>query len=41
MGAMTSLNLALNMLGSKGAKIIDGATKVRKCAIAVVLVPFS
>jgi hypothetical protein len=39
-GAMTSLNLASNGLGAKGAKIIAGAIKVIKCAIAVILVPF-
>ena len=38
---MTSLNLASNNLGADGAEIIAGAIKVNKCAIAVVLVPFS
>ena len=38
---MTSLNLASNGLGAKGAQIIAGAIKVIKCAIAVILVPFS
>ena len=41
MGAMTSLNLALNYLRADGAKIIADAIKVIKCAIAVVLAPFS
>jgi hypothetical protein len=40
-GAMTSLNLASNKLGVKGATIIGEAIKVIiKCVIAVVLVPF-
>jgi hypothetical protein len=42
MGAMTSLNLASNKLGVKGATIIGEAIKVKyvmKCVIAVVLVP--
>jgi hypothetical protein len=41
MGAMTSLNLASNYLRADGAKIIAEAIKVMKCAIAVVLAPFS
>jgi hypothetical protein len=41
-GAMTSLNLATNGLGAKeGTKTIAGAIKAIKCAIAVILVPFS
>jgi hypothetical protein len=40
-GAMTSLNLASNYLDADGAKIIAEAIKVIKCAIAVVLAPFS
>jgi hypothetical protein len=40
-GAMTSLNLASNYLHADGAKIIAEAIKVIKCAIAVVLAPFS
>jgi hypothetical protein len=39
--AMTSLNLASNYLDADGAKIIAEAIKVIKCAIAVVLAPFS
>jgi hypothetical protein len=41
MGALTSLNLALNKLNAEGAKIVAEAIKVTNCAIAVVLVPFS
>jgi hypothetical protein len=37
-GAMTSLNLASNMIGSEGAKLVAEAVKVS--AVAVVLVPF-
>ena len=40
-GAMTSLNLASNQLGAKGAKIVAEAIKVTKCTPAIVLVPFS
>jgi hypothetical protein len=39
MGAMAILNLASNGLGAEGAKIIAEAIKVRKCEVAVVLVP--
>jgi hypothetical protein len=38
---MTSLSLASNYLYADGAKIIAEAIKVIKCAIAVVLAPFS
>ena len=40
-GAMTSLNLSNNELGAEGAEHIAAGIKVTKCAIAVVLAPFS
>jgi hypothetical protein len=40
-GAMTSLNLSDNALGAEGAEHIAAGIKVTKCAIAVVLAPFS
>jgi Ran GTPase-activating protein (RanGAP) involved in mRNA processing and transport len=41
MGAMTSLNLASNELGTEGAEIVAEAIKVTKCTPAIILVPFS
>jgi hypothetical protein len=41
MGAMTSLNLAVNGLQAEGAKHIAGALKVSKCVLAVILAPLS
>jgi hypothetical protein len=41
MRAMTTLNLANNELGPKGAKIVAEAIKVTKCTPAIRLVPFS
>jgi hypothetical protein len=40
-GAMTSLNLASNYLGSRGAKIVAEAIKVTKCTPAISMAPFS
>jgi hypothetical protein len=40
-GAMTSLNLAKNMLRAEGAKVVAGALKVTKCTPAITLAPFS
>ena len=40
-GAMTSLNLASNELGTEGAEIVAEAIKVTKCTPAIILVPFS
>jgi hypothetical protein len=40
-GAMTSLNLASNSLGSRGAKIVAEAIKVTKCTPAISMAPFS
>jgi hypothetical protein len=40
-GAMTSLNLASNQLGSKGARIVAEAIKVTICTPAIILTPFS
>jgi Ran GTPase-activating protein (RanGAP) involved in mRNA processing and transport len=40
-GAMTSLNLSDNELGAEGAKHIAAGIKVTKCAVVVVLAPFS
>jgi hypothetical protein len=40
-GAMTSLNLASNMLYAEGAKIVAEAIKVTKCTPAIILVSFS
>jgi hypothetical protein len=40
-GALTSLDLSSNYLKAEGGKIVAGAIKVTKCAIAVVLAPFS
>jgi hypothetical protein len=34
-----SLNLAVNGLGVEGAKVVAEAIKVKKCVVAVVLVP--
>jgi hypothetical protein len=41
MGAMTNLNVSCNQLGVEGAKHIAAGIKVSKCAVAVVLAPFS
>jgi hypothetical protein len=41
MGAMTSLNLALNRLGVEGAKIVAEAIKVTICTLAIIMAPFS
>jgi hypothetical protein len=41
MRAMTSLNLSDNELGAEGAKHIAAGIKVTKCAVVVVLAPFS
>jgi hypothetical protein len=41
-GTMTSLNLALNNLGSRGAKIVaEAIKKVINCIVAIILVPLS
>jgi hypothetical protein len=40
-GAMTSLNLASNQLGAKGAKIVADAIKVTICTPAIIFTPFS
>jgi hypothetical protein len=40
-GAMTSLNLASNELGTERAEIVAEAIKVTKCTPAIILVPFS
>jgi hypothetical protein len=39
--ALTSLNLSANNLKAEGTKIVAEAIKVTKCAIAVVLAPYS
>ena len=41
MGAMTSLNLALNRLEAEGAEIVAEAIKVTKCTTVIILVPLS
>jgi hypothetical protein len=41
MGELTALNLSSNYLNVAGAKIVAVAIKVTKCAIVVVLIPFS
>jgi hypothetical protein len=41
MRAMTSLNLASNVLRAEGAKIVAEAIKVIMCTPAVILTPFS
>jgi hypothetical protein len=41
MELMTSLNLASNYLGSRGAKIVAEAIKVTKCTPAISMAPFS
>jgi hypothetical protein len=41
MRALTSLNLASNLLKAEGAEIVAKAIKVTNCAIAVILAPFS
>jgi hypothetical protein len=40
-GAMTSLDLSSNTIGSEGAVHVAEAIKVKKCVVAVVLVPKS
>jgi hypothetical protein len=40
-GAMTSLNLASNQLGAKGAKIVAEAIKVTMCTPAIIFTPCS
>jgi hypothetical protein len=40
-GALTSLSLSSSRLGATGAKHIAEGIKVSKCAIAVILAPFS
>ena len=41
MGAMTSLNLASNQLGAKGARIVAEAIKVTIITPAIIFTPFS
>jgi Ran GTPase-activating protein (RanGAP) involved in mRNA processing and transport len=40
-GAMTSLDLSWNTIGSEGAVHVAEAIKVKQCVVAVVLVPKS